>query len=91
MRWGTFGDGYARAAEPRVVNRRRGLAAARRWFMTGDDLDTKPWLGSDRDSVFDGLPAAHGTAMDLRSNGLAFVIAPVPAISGAPAEPPTAT
>src|SRR4029453_12194244 len=36
----------------------------RRWFVTCDDLDTKPWLGSDRDSVFDGLRAAYQTAMD---------------------------
>ncbi len=58
----------------------------RRWFVTCDDLDTKPWLGSDRDSVFDGLCAAYRTAMDLRSAGLAFVVAPAAAISGAPAE-----
>jgi spectinomycin phosphotransferase len=59
---------------------------ARRWFVTCDDLDTKPWLGSDRDSVFDNLRVAYGTAMDLRSAGLAFVVAPVASISGVPAE-----
>jgi spectinomycin phosphotransferase len=58
----------------------------RRWFVTCDDLDTKPWLGSDRDSVFEGLLAAYETTMDLRTAGLAFVVAPMPAISGAPAE-----
>lgn len=57
-----------------------------RWFVTCDDLDTKPWLGPDRDSVFDGLLTAYGMAMDLRRAGLAFVVAPVAAISGAPAE-----
>jgi spectinomycin phosphotransferase len=58
----------------------------RRWFVTCDDLDTKPWLGSDRDSVFDGLLAAYRTAMDLQNAGLAFVVAPFAASSGAPAE-----
>lgn len=58
---------------------------ARRWFLTCDDLDTKPWLGHDRDSVFDGLLSAYGTAADLRTAGLRFVVAPVPAASGLPA------
>jgi spectinomycin phosphotransferase len=57
----------------------------RRWFVTCDDLDTKPWLGSDRDSVFEGLLAAYGTAIDLRRAGLDFVGAPFVASSGAPA------
>jgi hypothetical protein len=30
-------------------------AEGRQWFVTCDDLDIKPWLGTDRDSVFDGL------------------------------------
>jgi spectinomycin phosphotransferase len=59
---------------------------APRWFLTCDDLDTKPWLGADRDSVFDGLAAAYDTARILRNEGLAFVIAPLAAISGASAE-----
>jgi spectinomycin phosphotransferase len=59
---------------------------ARRWFVTCDDLDTKPWFGSDRDAVFDSLRAAYGTAADLRGAGLAFVVAPVASISGVPAE-----
>jgi spectinomycin phosphotransferase len=59
---------------------------ARRWFVTCDDLDTKPWLGSDRDSVFDGLVAAYGSAMDLRSAGLSFVAAPIATVSDTPAE-----
>jgi hypothetical protein len=54
--------------------------------VTCDDLDTKPWLGSDRDSVFDGLRAAYGTAMDLRTAGLSFVAAPIATVSGEPAE-----
>src|SRR5204862_398309 len=51
-----------------------------------DDLDTKPWLGFERDSVFAGLSAAYRTAMDLRTAGLAFVVAPVASVSGAPAQ-----
>jgi spectinomycin phosphotransferase len=58
----------------------------RRWFVTCDDLDTKTWLGSDRDSMFDGLRAAYETAMDLRRAGLTFVVAPVASLSGVPAE-----
>jgi spectinomycin phosphotransferase len=58
----------------------------RRWFVTCDDLDTKPWLGADRDTVFANLQSAYRTAMDVRRAGLAFVVAPVAARSGAPAE-----
>jgi spectinomycin phosphotransferase len=61
-------------------------AAGRRWFVTCDDLDTKPWLGSDRESVFGGLLAAYGTAMELRASGLPFVVAPLATAAGAPAE-----
>ena len=58
----------------------------RRWFVTCDDLDTKPWLGSDREAVFGALSAAYGTAMELRAAGLAFVLAPRATAAGAPAE-----
>ncbi|MBV8950857.1 MAG: aminoglycoside phosphotransferase family protein [Actinobacteria bacterium] len=51
-----------------------------------DDLDTKPWLGTDRDAVFRGLLAAYGTAVELRASGSAFVVAPEAASCGAPAE-----
>ena len=57
-----------------------------RYFVTCDDLDTKPWLGSDFDSVFHGLQAAYATASHLRSAGLEFVVAPIATISGAVAE-----
>ena len=57
----------------------------RRWFVTCDDLDTKPWLGSDRDSVFGGLLVAYGTAMELRATGLRFVVAPLATGAGEPA------
>jgi spectinomycin phosphotransferase len=58
-----------------------------RWFVTCDDLDTKPWLGCDRDSVFDGLVTAYGAAMELRrAAGLSFVVAPLASRRGSPAE-----
>jgi len=57
-----------------------------RYFVTCDDLDTKPWLGSDRDSVFHGLQGAYATASQLRSAGLEFVVAPIATIAGEVAE-----
>jgi spectinomycin phosphotransferase len=57
----------------------------RRWFVTCDDLDTKAWLGTDRDAVFAGLLAAYGAAMDLRTAGVNFVVAPAPTRSDEPA------
>jgi spectinomycin phosphotransferase len=53
----------------------------RLWFVTCDDLDTKPWLGTDRDAVFAGLLAAYG-AVQLRTAGVNFVVAPAPTGSG---------
>lgn len=58
----------------------------RRWFVTCDDLDTKPWLGNERDTVFDGLLTAYGAAVDLRRAGADFVVAPVRSRSGGVAE-----
>jgi spectinomycin phosphotransferase len=58
----------------------------RRWFITCDDLDIKPWLGSNRDAVFAGLLTAYGAAVELRDRaGLLFVVAPFPTIAGEPA------
>jgi spectinomycin phosphotransferase len=54
--------------------------------VTCDDLDIKPWLGSDRETVFSGLLAAYAAAVDLRAAGLSFVAAPIAMISGTPAE-----
>jgi len=62
-----------------------GTGETRRWFVTCDDLDTKPWLGNDRDTVFDRLLAAYQAAIDLRASGLKFVIAPRATVAGAPA------
>jgi spectinomycin phosphotransferase len=53
-----------------------------RWFVTCDDLDTKPWLGERRDIVFDRLRAAYETAADLRAGGSAFVAGAVRAPTG---------
>jgi spectinomycin phosphotransferase len=57
-----------------------------RWFVTCDDLATKPWLGEDHDTVFRHLLAAYGTAIDLRRAGQTSVVAPIPSRSDAPAE-----
>jgi spectinomycin phosphotransferase len=55
-----------------------------RWFVTVDDLDGKPWLGSSRDDVYAGLAAALGTARWLQHKaGLGFVAAPEPTLAGA--------
>ena len=48
---------------------------AGRFFVTVDDLDAKPWLGSDRSSVLDGLRTAMEVAGALAT--LPFVVAPV--------------
>ena len=51
----------------------------RRFFLTVDDLETKPWLGDDADSTFLGLQGAYGTALALHVHGgLDFVVPPVP-------------
>lgn len=57
-----------------------------RWFVTVDDLDTKPWLGADRQSAFVGLLSAYQTALELRRGaGLTFVVAPEPEMGGSAA------
>ncbi len=61
--------------------------AGGRWFATADDLDSKGWLGSDRDTAAAGLAIAMDTAAALRRSGLAFVLAPVPAAGGATVVP----
>jgi spectinomycin phosphotransferase len=60
----------------------------RRWFVTVDDLDDKPWLGDSRITVLDGLRAAMDTALTLRQEaGLRFVAAPRPALGGETVRP----
>jgi spectinomycin phosphotransferase len=57
-------------------------AAGNRAFVTVDDLDTKTWLGDERDASFDGLRDAFDTSVALRNHGLRFVIAPIPSRDG---------
>jgi spectinomycin phosphotransferase len=55
--------------------------AQQRFFVTVDDLGTKPWLGDTSDIAFAGLRKAFDTATVLReAAGLEFVLAPLPAI-----------
>ena len=51
--------------------------AGTRGFVTVDDLERKPWLGDTRESAFDGLIRAFGSAVTLREAGLSFVLAPI--------------
>ena len=47
-------------------------------FVTVDDLDAKPWIGTTRESTFEGLEAAYQAAWVLNHDvGLAFVVGPV--------------
>jgi spectinomycin phosphotransferase len=49
-----------------------------KYFITVDDLDSKPWISPNRDSTFDGLGAAYETAWVLRHEaGIASVVGPV--------------
>jgi spectinomycin phosphotransferase len=57
--------------------------ARQRFFVTVDDLGTKAWLGDTCDIAFAGLRRAFDTARVLRDKaGLAFVVAPLPAVDG---------
>ncbi len=57
--------------------------AGRRYFLTVDDLDGKPWLGTNREVTYAGLQAAYDTAVDLRDQcELEFVVAPLQAHDG---------
>lgn len=59
-------------------------SSGQRLFLTVDDLDIKPWLGQNRDSVFAGLQASYETAATLhREAGLDFIVAPMMSSSGA--------
>jgi len=57
--------------------------AGGRHFVTVDDLDQKGWLGSRRETAFNGLRRAFDTAAVLRAQGyLDFVVAPVSSADG---------
>ena len=54
-----------------------------RYFLTVDDLDSKPWLGPGRESTLSGLRAALEAVLALsRRAGLSFVVPPVPTRDG---------
>ncbi|HVA06774.1 MAG TPA: phosphotransferase [Acidimicrobiales bacterium] len=49
-----------------------------RYFITVDDLDTKPWIGEQRDETFEGLGVAYEVAWHLHHEvGLSFVVSPL--------------
>ena len=57
--------------------------SAHRYFLTVDDLATKPWLGGSPDATLAGLEAAYGSALALRRDAnLSFVVAPIPQLGG---------
>ncbi len=59
------------------------VSGAPQFFITVDDLDTKPWIGQTRDSTFEGLRDAYEAACVLHDEaGLAFVVAPVRCTNG---------
>lgn len=65
---------------------RAELAAGASYFLTVDDLTSKPWLGSEPESALAGLRVAFDTALALREHArLPFVVPPVPARDGATA------
>jgi spectinomycin phosphotransferase len=54
-----------------------------RYFITVDDLETKPWIASEHDATFAGLTAAYRTASVLHDQaGLHLVVAPLPSRDG---------
>ena len=49
-----------------------------RRFVTVDDLDTKPWIASQRETTFAGLTVAYETARTLQDDlGLSMVVGPI--------------
>ena len=48
------------------------------YFVTVDDLETKPWIGQRRNETFEGLSLSYGAAWALQHEaGLALVAAPL--------------
>ncbi len=59
-------------------------ADSRRFFVTVDDLDRKPWLGDTRHDAFDGLTTAYTTAQALADQGgVRGVVPPIASVEGA--------
>ena len=61
---------------------RADCGGAGSYFVTVDDLDTKPWIGRDREVTFIGLAAAYETAWSLHESGLELVVAGIPSRDG---------
>ena len=58
--------------------------AGESYFVVVDDLGAKPWISKDRGSTLEGLRTAYEAARALSvSDGLEFVVAPLPSTSGA--------
>ncbi|WP_460759648.1 phosphotransferase [Nocardiopsis oceani] len=61
--------------------------SGRRWFLTLADLEHKPFLGADADTVLGNLARAMDTAAQLHDEGgLGFVVAPLRSAAGATVE-----
>jgi hypothetical protein len=61
----------------------RAIASGQSWFVTVDDLDVKLRDRADsRHQAFVRLQSALDTARLLHDRGLAFVVAPIPAVDG---------
>lgn len=48
-----------------------------RWFVTVDELDMKPWIGTDTDTTFANLVHCYGLPHRLAGHGLGFVRPPL--------------
>ena len=60
-----------------------GTPDGTKYFLTVDDLNAKPWLGTRPDSVYRGLRAAFDTAVTLRdAASLQFVLGPLQSLGG---------
>jgi spectinomycin phosphotransferase len=57
---------------------RIGPAGHPQYFVTVDDLDTKPWISHERQATFDGLAVAYQAARALdRAPGLSLAVGPL--------------
>jgi spectinomycin phosphotransferase len=62
---------------------RAQVRGTEQYFVTVDDLGTKPWLGREPDATFDGLVTAYATAWTLHNDdALSLVVPPIRARDG---------
>ena len=76
--WGLAADGHLRYV-PKGAGSYHWIAAALgrpAYFITVDDLDTKPWIGRERDETFEGLSSAYQTASVLHDEAGLDVVVP---------------